>query len=66
MIGWLIRRGIFAIPKSVRKERMAENFDVFDFELDVDDLAATVTLDQKASSFLITVIPDVSDTSRTE
>lgn len=66
MIGWLIRRGIFAIPKSVRKERMAENFDVFDFELDADDLAATVTLDQKASSFLITVTPDVSDTSRTE
>ncbi len=45
---------------------MAENFDVFDFELDADDLAATVTLDQKASSFLITVTPDVSDTSRTE
>jgi diketogulonate reductase-like aldo/keto reductase len=30
---------------------MAENFAVFDFELDADDLAAIATLDQKASSF---------------
>ena len=30
---------------------MAENFDVFDFELDTDDLAAVATLDQKESSF---------------
>ena len=51
VLRWLIQRGIVAIPKSVRKERMAENFAVFDFELDGDDLAAIATLDQNTSSF---------------
>ena len=51
VLRWLIQRGIVAIPKSVRKERMAENFAVFDFELDQGDLEAIATLDQKTSSF---------------
>ena len=51
VLRWLIQRGIVAIPKSVRKERMAENFAVFDFELEQDDIAAIAALDQKASSF---------------
>ncbi|MBM9401994.1 aldo/keto reductase [Gluconacetobacter azotocaptans] len=51
VLRWLNQRGIVAIPKSVRKERMAENFAIFDFELDQDDLALIATLDQKASSF---------------
>ena len=51
VLRWLTQRGIVAIPKSVRKERMAENFAVFDFELDGDDLAAIATLDEKTSSF---------------
>lgn len=51
VLRWLIQRGIVAIPKSVRKERMAENFAVFDFELGVDEVAAIAALDQKASSF---------------
>ncbi|CUX67153.1 aldo/keto reductase (plasmid) [Agrobacterium tumefaciens] len=51
VLRWLIQRNIVAIPKSVRKERMAENFSVFDFALDQDDVAAITSLDQKASSF---------------
>jgi 2,5-diketo-D-gluconate reductase A len=51
VLRWLIQRGIVAIPKSVRKERMAENFAVFDFELGQDDVDAIAALDQKASSF---------------
>ena len=51
VLRWLIQRNIVAIPKSVRKERMAENFSVFDFELDQEDIAAIGSLDQKASSF---------------
>jgi len=51
VIRWLNQRGIVTIPKSVRKERMAENFDVFDFELDHADNDAIATLDQAASSF---------------
>lgn len=51
VLRWLIQRGIVAIPKSVREERMAENFAIFDFELDSQDLSAIATLDQNASSF---------------
>ncbi|MBY3144059.1 aldo/keto reductase [Rhizobium laguerreae] len=51
VLRWLVQRNIVAIPKSVRKERMAENFSVFDFELDQEDIAAIGSLDQKASSF---------------
>lgn len=51
VLRWLIQRGIVAIPKSVRRERMAENLAVFDFELDADDFAGIAALDQQASSF---------------
>lgn len=51
VLRWLNQRGIVAIPKSVHKERMAENFAIFDFDLDQDDMAQIATLDQKASSF---------------
>jgi 2,5-diketo-D-gluconate reductase A len=50
VLRWLTQRGIVAIPKSVRRARMAENFAVFDFDLDQDDLTAIAALDQKASS----------------
>ena len=51
VLRWLTMRGIVAIPKSVRKERMAENLAIFDFELDSDDVSAIATMDQKSSSF---------------
>jgi len=51
ILRWLTQRGVVAIPKSVRKERMAENFNVFDFVLSLEDMAAIATLDTKTSSF---------------
>lgn len=42
---WQVQRGIVPIPKSADPERMAENIDVFDFQLDADDLAALACLD---------------------
>lgn len=37
-IGWLNKRGIVALPKSINKERITSNFDVFDFDLDEKDM----------------------------
>jgi len=51
ILRWLIQRGVVAIPKSVRKERMAENFDIFDFKLSADDMNSIKILDTNASSF---------------
>ena len=51
VIRWLTQRGIVAIPKSVRKERMAENFDIFDFQLTAKEMNAIATLDTGTSSF---------------
>jgi 2,5-diketo-D-gluconate reductase A len=51
ILRWLTQRGVVAIPKSVRKERMAENFNVFDFELSADDMNTIATLDSKQSAF---------------
>jgi 2,5-diketo-D-gluconate reductase A len=51
ILRWLTQRGVVAIPKSVRKERIEENFDVFDFALSLEEMAAIATLDTKTSSF---------------
>jgi diketogulonate reductase-like aldo/keto reductase len=51
ILRWLSQRGIVVLSKSVRKERMAENFNVLDFELSTDDLAAIAALDTGTSSF---------------
>ena len=51
ILRWLVQRGIIALAKSTRKERMIENISVFDFELSAEDMAASATLDTKTSSF---------------
>ena len=45
MLGWHLQRGRSAIPKSVRPERITENFDVFDFTLTDGELDALDALD---------------------
>ena len=51
ILRWLVQRNIIAIPKSVRKERMVENFDIFTFELSEAEMQTISTLDNKTSLF---------------
>ena len=51
VLRWQLQRGIVCIPKSTKKERMEQNFDVFDFTLSDQDMAAIATLDIGVSSF---------------
>ncbi len=51
VLRWLMQRTIVALAKSTHKERIAENFDVFDFELSDDDMQQIPTLDMNESSF---------------
>lgn len=59
ILRWLTQRGIIAIPKSTRRERMVENFSVFDFELGPEDMAAIATLDAGSSAFFDHRDPEV-------
>ena len=49
ILRWHMQRGIVAIPKSVRKERIEENFDIFDFELTQEDMDMIAKLDKKVT-----------------
>ena len=51
VLRWVVQRGIVALAKSVRKERMLENLAVFDFELSAEDMQAIATLETGTSSF---------------
>lgn len=51
ILRWHIQRDIVVIPKSVKKERMAENFAVFDFALDDTDMKAILALDMRKTAF---------------
>jgi 2,5-diketo-D-gluconate reductase A len=51
VLRWLVQRGIVALAKSVRKERMVENLMVFDFELNHEDMTRIATLETGQSAF---------------
>lgn len=51
VLRWLIQRGVVVIPKSVRRERLGENFNVFDFELSDEDMKMIASLDTGESCF---------------
>lgn len=51
ILRWLTQRGVVAIPKSVQKARMAENFDIFDFKLSNEDMNSIQSMDTLSSSF---------------
>ncbi|EOH52427.1 hypothetical protein UA3_02553 [Enterococcus faecium EnGen0263] len=51
VLRWLMQRGIVALAKSVRPERMAENIDIFDFELSKEDIEKIAALDREESAF---------------
>ena len=52
VLRWLIQRNIVVIPKSVRKEKIIENFNVFNFSLDAKDMERIASLNKAESSFL--------------
>ena len=58
VLRWLIQRDVVVIPKSVHKERIIENFDVFSFELDSDDMGKIAAMDTKISPFLSHTDPE--------
>ncbi|MBS4201451.1 aldo/keto reductase [Bacillus sp. FJAT-49732] len=59
ILRWLTQRGIVAIPKSIRKERIIENFNIFDFELGQDDMEKIASLDTKKSLFFSHNDPEI-------
>ena len=52
ILRWLTQRNIVVIPKSIHKERLQQNFDIFDFELSKDEMDKIATLDTGKSLFL--------------
>ena len=59
ILRWHLQRGMIVIPKSTHIERMEENFNVFDFELTVDDMKAIAKLDKNSSSFFSHYDPEM-------
>lgn len=52
ILRWNIQQGVVIIPKSVHKERMEENMEIWDFSLDKDDMDRIMTLDKNCPSML--------------
>lgn len=61
VLRWLLQRGVVSIPKSVHKERIEQNFQIFDFTLDAGDMAAIAALDTGASCFFSHYDPEIVD-----
>lgn len=59
VLRWLLQRGVVSIPKSVHKERIEQNFQIFDFTLDAGDMAAIAALDTGASCFFSHYDPEI-------
>ncbi|MDY3281789.1 aldo/keto reductase [Dysosmobacter sp.] len=59
ILRWHLQRGVVAIPKSVHRERMEENLDVFDFTLSGEDLARIAALDRGRSAFFSHTDPNM-------
>lgn len=55
VLRWLMQRGVVALAKSTRLERMAENLNIFDFALTDDDIMKIAELDMKESAFFSTI-----------
>ncbi len=51
ILRWLTQRGVVAIPKSVTKERIVENYQIFDFELTDAEMNTIMQLDTQIASF---------------
>ena len=51
VLRWLLQRGVVCIPKSTHRDRMEQNFDVFDFALGDDEMVAIAALDTGRSAF---------------
>jgi 2,5-diketo-D-gluconate reductase A len=60
VLRWLVQREVVVIPKSVSKERLVENFDIFDFALSAEDIAQISTLDTGESLFLSYHDPEIA------
>ncbi|MEK3916894.1 aldo/keto reductase [Paenibacillus sp. FSL H7-0331] len=60
VLRWLVQRKVVVIPKSVRKERLVENFDIFDFALSTEDIVQISTLDTGESLFLSYHDPEIA------
>lgn len=56
---YLIQRGVIVIPKSVHKERMIQNFNIFDFKLNEDDMRKIAKLDKGKSAFFSHSDPNI-------